>query len=101
MSHQSPRMPIYSPHLNKLGNGELTPREREIVQTLVGECLSLKEVGARLGISAHTVSAHLAKIYEKTGAHGLLQLARWAYQAGLVNWLAPPSPAPSPKSSGI
>jgi DNA-binding NarL/FixJ family response regulator len=42
----------------------LTEREREILQLMV-EGLVKKEIGARLGLSVHTVSAHLRSIYEK------------------------------------
>ena len=44
--------------------GELTPREREILD-LLAEGLIYKEIGTSLGISAETVRTHLHRVYEK------------------------------------
>jgi DNA-binding NarL/FixJ family response regulator len=42
----------------------LTPREREILR-LLADGLVKKEIGEAIGISAHTVSTHLQRVYEK------------------------------------
>jgi DNA-binding CsgD family transcriptional regulator len=45
---------------------QLTPRERQVAR-LAGHGLSSNEIGARLFLSAHTVSFHLHRIYTKLG----------------------------------
>jgi DNA-binding NarL/FixJ family response regulator len=42
----------------------LTPRECDILR-LMAEGLVKKEIGDALGISMHTVSTHLQRVYEK------------------------------------
>lgn len=46
----------------------LSPREREVLQTLV-KGYTYEEIGAQLFISAGTVQAHLKKIYRKLGVN--------------------------------
>ena len=55
------------------GAGSLTGRELEIARA-VARRLSNKEIGAKLGISARTVSTHLSHIFEKleVGSRGAL-----------------------------
>lgn len=65
------------------GDRALTPREREIL-TLLGEGLANKEIGARLGISEHTVKTHLAAIYEKLGASNRAEAVATGLRRGLV-----------------
>ena len=62
------------------GRGELTPREREIVQ-LVAEGRSSKEVAAMLGISVKTVESHRQRIKKKLNLNTAPQLVQFA-----VNW---------------
>ncbi|MFW6202272.1 MAG: response regulator transcription factor, partial [Gemmatimonadota bacterium] len=48
---------------------DLTPREREVMEALAdGD--SFREAGQRLGISQHTVSAHVQHVKRKTGIDG-------------------------------
>ena len=51
----------------------LSSREREIVELLM---FDVKEsaIGARLGISPHTVHTHLERLYHKLGVRGRLQV---------------------------
>ena len=61
----------------------LTPREREIMLlALAGR--SNKDIAKRLGISHRTVEIHRSRILRKTGATGLLELARFAAESGLT-----------------
>lgn len=46
----------------------LTPRETQILQG-AAQGLANKEIGDRLGMSTHTVDAHLRRIYQKLGVH--------------------------------
>ena len=69
----------------RVGTGDdiLTPREREIL-TLLGEGLVNKEIGARLGISEHTVKSHLTAIYEKLEASNRAEAVATGLRRGLV-----------------
>jgi DNA-binding CsgD family transcriptional regulator len=51
----------------------LTPRELEIALLIAAGCCN-KTVGRRLGISAHTVGAHLGRIYAKLDLHKRTEL---------------------------
>ena len=64
-----------NPPVGKLAFGErLSPREREIVQLIVGG-LSNLEAANRLGITEATVKAHLTHIFQKLALRGRAQLA--------------------------
>jgi len=65
------------------GGRALTPREAEIL-ALLGEGLGNKEIGARLGISEHTVKTHLAAIYEKLGAANRAEAVATGLRRGLI-----------------
>lgn len=64
-------------------NGQLSPREREIVQ-LVAEGKSSKEVAAALHISVKTVETHRAHIMDKLGVEGLSALVRYAIRNHII-----------------
>jgi FixJ family two-component response regulator len=51
----------------------LTPREREVLESLVGGKLN-KQIAAQLGIVENTVKAHRARIMQKLGVRGLAEL---------------------------
>jgi len=57
--------------------GRLTPREREVLQ-LLAEGRTMKEIGARLGITARTVAFHKYQLAEKLGARSTADLIRFA-----------------------
>jgi DNA-binding NarL/FixJ family response regulator len=61
----------------------LTEREAEILQ-LVAKGLSFADVGGALGISAHTVVAHVKKIYRKLSVHSRGEAVFEATQLGLL-----------------
>ena len=75
--HPGPRQPAPP------GVGTLSPRERELV-TLVAQGATNAEIAARLYISIRTVSSHLDRIRDKTGARRRVDLTRLALSAGLV-----------------
>ncbi|WP_437596873.1 LuxR C-terminal-related transcriptional regulator [Sorangium sp. So ce590] len=65
----SPRAPTYPP-----ASPALTPRERDVVELLVGTGLSYKQIAAQLGRSEGTVRTHTERIYRAFGVHSRLEL---------------------------
>jgi DNA-binding NarL/FixJ family response regulator len=63
--------------------GELTRREREILQ-LVAAGLSNADIARRLVISPLTAKTHVARILAKLDCHDRAQLVTLAYETGLV-----------------
>jgi len=63
---------------------DLTPRESELLR-LVASGLIYKEIGERLGISHHTVHAHVRNIYEKLHAVDRPQALRRARVLGYLD----------------
>jgi DNA-binding NarL/FixJ family response regulator len=61
----------------------LSDREAEILQ-LIAKGLSFAEVGGALGISQHTVVAHVKKIYRKLSVHSRGEAVFEASQLGLL-----------------
>jgi len=61
----------------------LTPRETEIVQLLAKEYTNDK-IAAALKISYRTVETHRKNIMQKTGAHNLAGLLKFAYGEGIL-----------------
>ena len=61
----------------------LTPRETEIVQLLAKENTNEK-IAAALKISYRTVETHRKNIMQKTGAHNLAGLLKFAYDSGIL-----------------
>jgi DNA-binding NarL/FixJ family response regulator len=90
-SFRSPSLETPAPHGRSDAQGEegagdwgdLTPREREIVQ-LVAEGRSSKEVAAVLGISVKTVESHRTNVMRKLRIRSVSQLVRYAVRNGLV-----------------
>ncbi|MFV8835660.1 alpha/beta fold hydrolase [Aquisalimonas sp. APHAB1-3] len=80
------RQPATQRHPSMPG-GELSTREREVLQHLAGGA-SNKAIATALGISVGTVERHVSNIYGKLPAHGRADLALRAVKLGLV------SPAP-------
>jgi DNA-binding NarL/FixJ family response regulator len=61
----------------------LSEREAEILQ-LIAKGLSFAEVGGALGISPHTIVAHVKKIYRKLSVHSRGEAVFEAAQMGLL-----------------
>lgn len=61
----------------------LSPRERDILRRLA-EGQDRREISDHLGISERTVKAHLELAMEKTGAHSVVGLVRYALRHGIA-----------------
>jgi two-component system nitrate/nitrite response regulator NarL len=73
--------------MRRAGSGtvdSLTAREREVFLRFAAG-LTTREVAASLGISPKTVETHRVRIYEKLGCKTVVELARLAVRAGLVD----------------
>ena len=66
----------------------LSAREFEVFQLLVAG-VSVTEAGARLNLSAKTVSTHKANLMHKLGLHNPSELIRYALKHGLAEQLGP------------
>jgi DNA-binding CsgD family transcriptional regulator len=66
-----------APAIDRLGRfaaaGRLTAREQDIVACVV-DGMATKEIAERLGISPHTVQAHLTSVFGKTGLRSRREL---------------------------
>jgi len=76
----SPTTPARSPSAE---NNPLSARETEILQ-LLAKGMSFNEIGEILGISPHTVTAHIKKIYRKLAVHSRGEAVYEASQMGLL-----------------
>jgi DNA-binding NarL/FixJ family response regulator len=63
--------------------GQLSAREREIVQ-LLAEGRTNKEVAAALGISVKTAETHRSNIMQKMGFHSVTELVRYAIRNKMI-----------------
>ncbi len=65
------------------GREELTPRERKILQAIVGGN-SNKEIAYKLNVSENTVKTHVKNVFEKLGVSDRTSAATLAIKRGLV-----------------
>ncbi len=75
-----PHAPARAPHK---GKGELTEREKQVVQ-LLSEGLSNKLIADRLGISDHTAKFHVNGVMMKLGASTRTEAVVEAMRRGLI-----------------
>jgi len=75
---ESPGWPLRSGK----ASGELTDRQREVVQ-LVAEGHSVKEIAAILNISSKTVAFHKSNVMRRLGLHSTAELTKYALEHGL------------------
>lgn len=67
----------------ELFGGELTPRQREVLQ-LVAEGKSTKEISAALKISIKTVEFHRNNLMDELGVRSIAELTRYAMSRGII-----------------
>ncbi|QMU71215.1 response regulator transcription factor [Streptacidiphilus sp. P02-A3a] len=63
------------------GDGELTPREAEVLRLIAGG-QSNREIARSLFVSEATVKTHVNRIFAKTGSRDRTQAVRYAYAHG-------------------
>ena len=63
--------------------GDLTAREREVLE-LIGDGLTNRAIGSRLGISVKTVERHRTSVMAKLDAHSVVELMRAAFKHGYL-----------------
>jgi DNA-binding NarL/FixJ family response regulator len=68
----------------KPGSGDMTPREREVLQ-LVAEGRTGKEIAQHLGISVKTVEFHKSGIMATLGLRTTAELTRYAVEHGIIS----------------
>jgi len=64
-------------------SGQLSPREREIVQ-MVAEGKSTKEIAATLRVTVKTVETHRSHVMRKLGLHSVTDLVRYAIRNQII-----------------
>jgi DNA-binding NarL/FixJ family response regulator len=71
------------------GEGELTPREAEVLR-LIADGRSNREIARALFVSEATVKTHVNRIFAKTGSRDRAQAIRYAYTHGYAEPASPP-----------
>ena len=66
-----------------LGNPDLTPREREVLQ-LLAEGKSTKQIASQLHISVSTAETHRRQMMEKLDLHSVAELTKFAIREGMT-----------------
>ncbi|TWP48252.1 response regulator transcription factor [Lentzea tibetensis] len=74
----------FSRPAEKPDTGQLTAREQDVVRE-VARGLTNQEIAAALYLSLSTVKTHLASVQGKLGVRNRVEIASWAWRAGLVN----------------
>jgi DNA-binding NarL/FixJ family response regulator len=75
------RAPATSEADSPAGDGELTPREAEVLR-LIAAGQSNREIARTLFVSEATVKTHVNRIFAKTGSRDRSQALRYAYNHG-------------------
>lgn len=79
----APGVPDPSKDPSRLFGGQLTPRQREVLQ-LIAEGKSLKEIAQILNISVRTVEFHKNGLMQVLGFRTTAELTRYAIDHGIV-----------------
>jgi DNA-binding NarL/FixJ family response regulator len=68
---------------DETASGQLTSREREVIQ-LLAEGRTSKEVAVTLNLSVKTAETHRTNLMRKLGLHSVADLTRYAVRNGIV-----------------
>jgi PAS domain S-box-containing protein len=71
------------PSVQLPGTKDLSPREREVIDRLLGGSRS-KEIALELNVSEKTIWTHRARAFQKLGLRGVADLFRVAAECGLI-----------------
>jgi DNA-binding NarL/FixJ family response regulator len=80
--------PVPGPAGAPPGDGDLTPREAEVLR-LIAAGASNREIARALFVSEATVKTHVNRIFAKTGSRDRVQAMRYAYAHGYAEPGAP------------
>jgi DNA-binding NarL/FixJ family response regulator len=80
--------PVPGPAGASPGEGDLTPREAEVLR-LIAAGASNREIARALFVSEATVKTHVNRIFAKTGSRDRVQAMRYAYAHGYAEPGAP------------
>lgn len=80
--------PACAPERNRLPLGELTPRERNVLEC-IARGLDNAEIAASLGLAEKTVRNHITRVFDKIGVEHRYQAIVLARDAGLGTARAP------------
>ncbi len=80
--------PVPGPAGAPPGDGDLTPREAEVLR-LIAAGASNREIARALFVSEATVKTHVNRIFAKTGSRDRIQAMRYAYAHGYAEPGAP------------
>ena len=64
---------------------DLTPSERRVLE-LIGDGLSNREIGERLGVAEKTVKNHITSLLSKMGLQRRTQVAAWVAGQRAAGW---------------
>ena len=64
---------------------DLTPSERKVLE-LIGDGLSNREIGAKLGVAEKTVKNHITSLLSKMGLQRRTQVAAWVAGPRAAAW---------------
>jgi predicted ATPase/DNA-binding CsgD family transcriptional regulator len=79
-----PQTPRRTAPPRPIGDGELTPRELDVLRSLAQGGTN-KEIAAALSIDVKTAMHHTSSIYRKLGVRGRVEAAAWAWRTGVVH----------------
>ena len=80
--------PVPGPAGAPPGDGDLTPREAEVLR-LIAAGASNREIARALFVSEATVKTHVNRIFAKTGSRDRVQAMRYAYAHGYAEPVPP------------
>ncbi len=75
--------PTHGSGFDSTGMGQLTPRERQVLQ-LLAEGHASKQIAAALNLSVKTIDSHRAAVMRKLELHSVAHLTKYAVREGIT-----------------